>query len=223
MKTILSDWNFIPYSQAHEQQTLLFEEIIRAKHNNEPYQNCIILCEHPHVYTLGRSGKEQNLLLGEERLKAINASFFHTDRGGDITYHGLGQLVCYLILNLEEFRLGLKAYIHLLEECIIRLCASYNITAERLENATGVWINSDSDQPRKICAIGVRSSRYVTMHGLAFNVNTDLRYFDYINPCGFTDKGVTSLQRELGRNINMQEIKSKWGREILKELEDKRR
>lgn len=180
----------------------------------EPYN----FCEHPHVYTLGRSGKENNMLLGEEQLKTIGATLYHIDRGGDITYHGPGQLVCYPILNLEEFGLGLKEYVHLLEEAVIRVCASYGVVAGRLEKATGVWLEGDTSRARKICAIGVRSSHYVTMHGLALNVNTDLRYFSYIHPCGFIDKGVTSLQQELGRSIDMAEVKERLGRELLAAL-----
>lgn len=203
------DWGLIPYDQSWERQTELFDSIIAAKLAGQPYQNEVIFCEHPHVYTLGRSGKENNMLLGEEQLKAINATLYHIDRGGDITYHGPGQLVCYPILNLEQFKLGLKEYIHLLEEAIIRVCASYGIQAGRLEKATGVWLDGHKSTARKICAMGVRSSRYVTMHGLALNVNTDLRYFSYINPCGFMDKGVTSLQKELGYELSMDEVKEK--------------
>ena len=161
------------------------------------------------------------MLLSEEQLHKIGASLYHIDRGGDITYHGPGQLVCYPILNLEEFSLGLKEYVHLLEEAVIRVCASYGITAGRVEKATGVWLDGDSPHARKICAIGVRSSHYVTMHGLALNVNTDLRYFSYINPCGFIDKGVTSLQKELGREVPMDEVKELLCRELRGMLGDR--
>jgi lipoyl(octanoyl) transferase len=208
MRTTFFDWNLISYPQALEKQTSLFNTIIRAKQNNESYQNYIIMCEHPHVYTLGRNGKEQNMLIGEEQLKRINATLYRTDRGGDITYHGPGQLVCYPILNLEEFGLGLKSYIYKLEEAVIRTCAFYNLTAGRLPKATGVWMEEGAfSYARKICAIGIRSSHYVTMHGLALNVNTDLRYFNYIHPCGFTNKGVTSIQKESGKKTDMQEVK----------------
>ena len=149
------------------------------------------------------------MLLSEEQLQKIGATLYHIDRGGDITYHGPGQLVCYPILNLEEFSLGLKEYVHLLEEAVIRVCASNGIAAGRLEKATGVWLEGDTLRARKICAIGVRSSHFVTMHGLALNVNTDLRYFSYINPCGFIDKGVTSLQQELKREVPMEEVKQR--------------
>lgn len=211
----ITDWGLIPYDSSWQRQTQLFDAIVAAKLSGLPYQNEIIFCEHPHVYTLGRSGKENNMLLGEEQLKAIDASLYHIDRGGDITYHGPGQLVCYPILNLEAFNLGLKAYIYLLEEAVIRVCDSYGITAGRLEKATGVWLDGDTPRARKICAIGVRSSRYVTMHGLALNVNTDLRYFSYINPCGFIDKGVTSLKKELGCEILMEEVVGKLQNELI--------
>lgn len=136
MKTVLVDWNLIPYAEAWQRQTEWFDTLVCAKAQGEPYENRIIMCEHPHVYTLGRSGKEKNMLLNDDQLKAIQATLFHIDRGGDITYHGPGQLVCYPILNLEEFHLGLKEYVHLLEEAVIRVCASYGIEAGRLEKAT---------------------------------------------------------------------------------------
>lgn len=214
MKTIVIDWNLIPYSEAWQQQTEWFDALVAAKQNGEEYENRIIMCEHPHVYTLGRSGKENNMLLGEEQLKAIDATLYHIDRGGDITYHGPGQLVCYPILNLEEFGLGLKEYVHLLEEAVIRVLASYGIAAGRLDKATGVWLDGATSRARKICAIGVRSSHYVTMHGLALNVTTDLRYFSYIHPCGFIDKGVTSLQQELGEVTPMAEVKERLNQQI---------
>jgi lipoyl(octanoyl) transferase len=215
MRTTFFDWDLIPYSQALEKQASLFNTIIRAKQNNESYQNYIIMCEHPHVYTLGRNGKEQNMLIGEEQLKMINATLYRTDRGGDITYHGPGQLVCYPILNLEEFGLGLKSYIYKLEEAVIQACAFYNLTAGRLTKATGVWMEESAfSYARKICAIGIRSSHYVTMHGLALNVNTDLRYFNYIHPCGFTNKGVTSIEKESGKKIDMREVKEGLLRKI---------
>lgn len=214
MKTIVTDWNLIPYSEAWQRQTEWFDALVSAKQSGEDYENRIILCEHPHVYTLGRSGKENNMLLGEEQLKAIGATLHHIDRGGDITYHGPGQLVCYPILNLEEFELGLKEYVHLLEDAVIGVCASYGIVAGRLEKATGVWLDGHTPRARKICAIGVRSSHYVTMHGLALNVNTDLRYFSYIHPCGFIDKGVTSLQQELGEATPMAEVKERLQQQL---------
>lgn len=214
MRLELSDWNLIPYAEAWARQTEWFDALLEAKQAGKEYVNRVVMCEHPHVYTLGRSGKESNMLLSAGQLERIGATLFHIDRGGDITYHGPGQLVCYPILNLEEFSLGLKEYVHLLEEAVIRLCASYGIAAGRLPKATGVWLEGDTLRARKICAIGVRSSHFVTMHGLALNVNTDLRYFSYIHPCGFVDKGVTSLQHELGRALPMAEVKERLGREL---------
>lgn len=211
----ISDWGLIPYRDAWERQTEAFDTLVAAKLGGTPYVNRIVLCEHPPVYTLGRSGKPSNMLLTEEQLRITGATLFRTDRGGDITFHGPGQLVCYPIINLEDFSLGLRAYIHLLEEAVIRTCASCGITGGRLENATGVWVEGDTPRARKICAIGVRSSRFVTMHGLALNVNTDLAYFGSINPCGFTDKGVTSMAHELGRAISMGEAKDRLVGELL--------
>lgn len=218
MELEIIDWNQVPYTEGWNRQTVLFDEIVAAKRAGTSYVNHIVFCEHPHVYTLGRSGKEANMLLGEEQLQRIGATLYHIDRGGDITYHGPGQQVCYPILNLEEFGLGLKKYVHLLEEAVIGVCASYGIEAGRVDKATGVWLDGDTSRARKICAIGVRSSHYVTMHGLALNVNTDLRYFSYINPCGFVDKGVTSLQHELGREVSMAEVKERLGKELFRLL-----
>ena len=218
MELEIIDWNQVPYTEGWNRQTVLFDEIVAAKRAGTSYVNYIVFCEHPHVYTLGRSGKEANMLLGEEQLQRIGATLYHIDRGGDITYHGPGQQVCYPILNLEEFGLGLKEYVHLLEEAVIGVCASYGIEAGRVDKATGVWLDGDTSRARKICAIGVRSSHYVTMHGLALNVNTDLRYFCYINPCGFVDKGVTSLQHEVRREVSMAEVKERLVKELFRLL-----
>lgn len=207
MQLEFSDWHLIPYEEAWRRQEEKLEHLVRSKQSGCPCDNLIVLCEHPHVYTLGRSGKASNMLLSPQGLEKIGATLYHIDRGGDITYHGPGQLVCYPILNLEDFSLGLKEYIHLLEEAVIGVCACYGITASRVDGATGVWLDGCTAHARKICAIGVRCSHYVTMHGLAMNVNTDLRYFSYIHPCGFVDKGVTSLQAELGRSVDMEEVK----------------
>ena len=214
MKTTFVDWGLVPYAEAWKRQTEWFDEVVRAKSEQHAYENRIAMCQHPHVYTLGRSGKENNMLLNPEQLERLGAMLYHIDRGGDITYHGPGQWVCYPILNLEEFGLGLKEYVHLLEEAVIRVCASYGIEAGRLAKATGVWLEGDTPRARKICAIGVRSSHYVTMHGLAFNVNTDLRYFSYIHPCGFVDKGVTSLRQELKQEVPMDEVKQRLEGEL---------
>lgn len=218
MKTEISDWGIIEYEKAWERQTEWFDALVLAKQTGIEYVNHIVLCEHPPVYTLGRSGKENNMLVGEEQLRRIGATLYHIDRGGDITFHGPGQMVCYPILNLEDFSLGLREYIYILEEAVIRTCASYGIQAERLEKATGVWLDAHTPRARKICAIGVRSSHFVTMHGLAFNINTDLRYFSYINPCGFVDKGVTSMQKELRKEIDMEEVKRIFCKTLLEIL-----
>lgn len=214
MKLEISDWGTMPYAEAWNRQAEWFDALVHAKQAGEEYINRLVLCEHIHVYTLGRSGKEGNMLLSDEQLERIGATLYHIDRGGDITYHGPGQLVCYPILNLEEYSLGLKEYVHLLEEAVIRVCASYGIAAGRIEKSTGVWLEGATPRARKICAIGVRSSHYVTMHGLALNVNTDLRYFSYIHPCGFIDKGVTSLQKETGSEVDMQGVKERLCEEI---------
>lgn len=167
----------------------------------------ILLVEHPPVYTLGKSGHAENLLVDRAALERLGARFFHIDRGGDITFHGPGQLVVYPILDLERIGIGLRDYIDALEESVIRTAARYGIAAGRIAGASGVWLGEKERCPRKICAIGVRSSRYVTMHGMALNVTTDLRWFSRINPCGFTDRGVTSIGRETGREVPMDEVK----------------
>jgi lipoyl(octanoyl) transferase len=177
----------------------------------------LIFVEHPHVYTLGKSGSENNLLLDLIQLKAKDASFFRTDRGGDITYHGPGQIVGYPIFDLEVIKIGLKEYIYRIEEAIIRTVNEFGIPASRLQGGTGVWLDPEvAGKARKICAIGVKASKFVTMHGFAFNVNTDLAYFSNINPCGFTDKGVTSLQKELGGIQDFESVKSKVKKNMQK-------
>lgn len=194
-----NDLGRIDYADALTIQTNAFEALLQAKMEGSKGQNQLFFCEHHPVLTIGKSGKESNLLISEQLLQQRGVSFFHTNRGGDITYHGPGQITGYPVFDLEHWHLGLKQYIHTLEEIIIRFLALYEIKGERLEGATGVWIDpAVKGRARKICAIGVKSSRYVTMHGFALNINTDLSYFSLINPCGFTDKGVTSLQKELG-------------------------
>ncbi len=175
--------------------------------------NRFLLVEHPHVYTLGKSGDEHNLLINGDFLKKIDAVYYKINRGGDITYHGPGQLVGYPIIDLENYKIGVKEYINKMELSIIQTIAEYGLEGALKEGATGVWLDATIPaKARKICAIGVRISRYVSMHGFALNVNTDMRYFNYINPCGFMTYGVTSIERELGRKIDMQEVK-----EIVKE------
>ena len=219
MEITTKDWGKIDYQQAWNRQKILFDELIYAKSAGESYENHIIMCEHSPVYTLGKSGDKKNMLLSESQLEKIGATLFQIDRGGDITFHGPGQLVCYPILNLDDFGLGLKEYINLLEEAVIKVCKSYNVNAERLKGATGVWLDAELPTARKICAIGVRSSKFVTMHGLAFNINTDLQYFSYIHPCGFINKGVTTLRHELGVEIPMDDVKQRLNiiiRQLLK-------
>lgn len=212
------DWGIIEYSEAWKLQEEAFQTVINSKLNNIQYKNRIYICEHPHVYTLGKSGKDSNFLISEDYLKTINASLFHIDRGGDITYHGPGQIVCYPIINLQDFNLGVREYVELLEEAVILTCKEYGVETERFEGATGVWIEPKTSRARKICAIGVKCSRYVTMHGLAFNVNTDLSYFRHINPCGFIDKGVTSLSKELNQTIDISSVKQRLNENLLQLL-----
>lgn len=189
----------IAYADAWEKQELLFQEIMKQKLAGQTTSNYLLFCEHNHVYTLGKSGHESNLLVNNQQLQNLGVSFFKTNRGGDITYHGPGQIVGYPIIDLENFGLGIRSYVEKLEESIMLTLQDFNIQSGRLEGATGVWLGIDKPgKTRKICAIGVRASRHITMHGFAFNVNTDLSFFNYINPCGFTDKAVTSLEKELG-------------------------
>lgn len=205
----IDDWGLIDYNIAWDKQELIFRNTIDLKTKELATDDVLVLCEHPHVYTLGKSGDEHNMLLNYIQLQAAHAQFVKTNRGGDITYHGPGQLVGYPIFDLSNFKIGLKQYIYLVEEAIIRTLADYNIETTRLEGATGVWLDVDKPTCRKISAIGVRSSKFVTMHGFALNINTDLTYFNHINPCGFIDKGVTSMQKELGKLIDMEEVKEK--------------
>ncbi|MBS0012299.1 MAG: lipoyl(octanoyl) transferase LipB [Bacteroidales bacterium] len=206
------------YKETWDYQEALFREMLDVKMENRSLStgervkqnNRLLFVEHPHVYTLGKSGSDNNLLLNHLQLQARKASFYRINRGGDITYHGPGQIVGYPLLDLEEFGLTLKSYIHGIEEIIILSLLEYGIEAGRMEGATGVWLGGREGaggQVRKICAIGVRASRFITMHGFAFNINTDLDYFNYINPCGYTDKGVTSLAKELGEEQDFERAK----------------
>ncbi len=209
------DLGIAEYKFTWNRQEELLNQIVTIKKENSTSTgsglpetpNYLIFVEHPHVYTLGKSGDEHNLLLNYLQLQAREATFFKTDRGGDITYHGPGQLVGYPILDLENFGIGLRQYIYNLEEVIIRVVSEYGFKATRDPHATGVWLDVGKPAARKICAIGVKSSRFVTMHGFALNVNTDLEYFKHINPCGFSDKGVTSLGKELGLTLNFDQVK----------------
>ena len=198
------------YKECWDYQEKILAEIQADKKEKDGVSsiNRFILVEHPHVYTLGKSGDEQNLLIHGDFLKKIEATYYKINRGGDITYHGPGQLVGYPIIDLENFKIGVREYIEKMEDAIIATIAHYGLTGSRKEGATGVWLDAEVPaKSRKISAIGVRVSRYVTMHGFALNVNTDMRYFNYINPCGFLTYGVTSLEKELGRKMDMDEVK----------------
>lgn len=203
------------YQPTFDYQERLMKSIIDLKLKNrdrtddlyEETPNFFIFVEHPHVYTLGKSGDEHNMLVNEEKLKQINATFVKTNRGGDITYHGFGQIVGYPILDLDNFKSDIHLYMRNLEEVIIRTIAEYGLKGERSEGETGVWLDVGKPYARKICAMGVKTSKWVTMHGFALNVNTDLKYFEYIIPCGIKDKSVTSLQRELEREFSENEVK----------------
>ncbi len=202
------DLGRIVYAKALDIQTEKFNALLAAKAKGEKGRNELLFCEHDPVLTIGKSGKDSNLLIPEARLQALGVSYYHINRGGDITYHGPGQITGYPIFDLETWYIGLKQYIYRLEETIIRFLALYGLKGERLEGATGVWLDPFvAGKARKICAIGVKSSRFVTMHGFALNINTDLNYFSLINPCGFTDKGVTSLAKELGKEQDFEEAK----------------
>lgn len=211
------DLGAIDYKEAWDYQEILFDKTIQAKFENrklEEHQrvntkNHLLFCEHPHVYTLGKSGKEEHLLINEEKLKAAEATYYKINRGGDITYHGPGQLVGYPILDLDHFFSDIHKYLRYLEEVFIKVMADYHLYGERSDGETGVWLDVGTPKARKILALGVRASRWVTMHGWAFNVNTNLDYFTNIVPCGIADKGVTSMQKELGHEVSMEEIKEK--------------
>ncbi|MAM19658.1 MAG: lipoyl(octanoyl) transferase LipB [Christiangramia sp.] len=204
------------YKETWDYQEQLFQETLdlkirnRRENANEPTQNYLLFVEHPHVYTLGKSGDVSHLLVSEEDLKKKNATFYKINRGGDITYHGPGQIVGYPILDLDNFFTDIHKYLRLLEEMVILTLAEYGLKAERSNGETGVWLDVGTPFARKICAMGVRASRWVTMHGFALNVNADLGYFDHIVPCGIQDKAVTSLHVELGKTeVNMQEVQEK--------------
>ncbi len=217
------DMGVIDYKEAWDQQEELFQGIIDRKMKNrnlpedqqETTQNYLLFCEHPHVYTLGKNGSENNLLADMVQLQNKQATFYKINRGGDITYHGPGQIVGYPILDLDNFSPDIHLYVANLEEAVIRTIARYGLRGERLKGASGVWLDAGlPGKARKICAIGIRSSRWVTMHGFAFNVNSDLSYFELINPCGFTDKKATSMQAELKKKFDMEEVKTALRQEL---------
>ena len=224
-KVIFRDLGRIDYKEAWDYQERLFKEVIdfklanrdlpKEQQNETP--NYLLFCEHPHVYTLGKSGSEDNLLLNDKGLKEKDASYYKINRGGDITYHGPGQLVGYPIIDLDNFFTDIHKYLRLIEEAIILTLKEYNIDAGRIEGLTGVWLDHvEKRNPRKICAIGVKTSRWVTMHGFAFNINAHLDYFNNIIPCGITDKAVTSLDKEVGKSIDFQLVSGR----VKKHLSD---
>ncbi len=202
----------IEYQEAWNKQEKIFKKIISTKINNrknkktDQTENYLLSCSHPHVYTLGRSGDEENLLIDKNFIKKENLSFYKINRGGDITYHGPGQIVIYPILDLENFFTDIHKYLRLLEESVILTLKNLNIESGRVEGLTGVWVNHNSNTPKKICAMGVKSSRWVTMHGLALNVNTDLKYFQNIIPCGIQGKDVTSIDKEIKDKISLEKV-----------------
>lgn len=217
----IRDLQSMAYGECWELQRSLFDALCRKKleksfADDEP-RGTILLVEHPAVYTLGKSGNEQNMLVTEEYLKSLGAEFYHIDRGGDVTFHGPGQLVCYPIIDLDAIGIGVRRYIDALEQTVIDLAHEYGIEAHRSEGASGVWV-TQGGRLVKLCAVGVRASHGVTMHGLAMNVSTDLNWFHLINPCGFTDRGVCSLVTLTGREVTMDEVKPKFINHLAKNL-----
>lgn len=219
-KIELINLGHIDYQKAWKIQEEIFNKTInikienRKKETNNLTQNYIITCSHPHVYTLGKSGEEKNLLIDKKIIKKKKLAYYKINRGGDITYHGPGQIVIYPIIDLENFFTDIHLYLRKLEETIIKTLDSYDIKSGRIDKLTGVWINNESSSPKKICAMGVKCSRWVTMHGLALNVSTDLSYFDNIIPCGINDKAITSIENEIDKIVNMKSVEN----EIIKNL-----
>lgn len=230
-KVDFKDLGRIRYKDAWDYQQKLFDTVIKEKLKKknkskideifyETVRQYLLFCEHEHVYTIGKSGNRQNLLIAKIVCESRNIDLHTIDRGGDITYHGPGQLVAYPIIDLEVFGIGIKSYISMLEDVVIKTLRHFDIKGEKDDKAMGVWIDAkEPSKARKICAIGVRASRFVTMHGLALNVNTDLSYFDYINPCGFTDRGVTSIEKELSEAVDMNEVSERM-KKAFKEVFD---
>lgn len=218
-EVIFKDLWLIDYKEAWDLQEEIFRETVNHKiklrngETDEPTQDYLLFCEHPHVYTLGKSGDKEHLLLDEDSLAANHAKYYEINRGGDITYHGPGQLVAYPIFDLDHFFSDIHKYLRYLEESVIKTLAHFGVKGERVEGLTGVWIDGETPSARKICAIGVKSSRWVTMHGIGFNICPDLNYFSHIIPCGIDDKAVTSLERELARKVEISEVK-----EVLKRI-----
>jgi lipoyl(octanoyl) transferase len=224
-KVSFKDLGLIDYKQCWDFQEELFAEILAVKSSNRKEnktistKNHLIFCEHPHVYTLGKSGDEKNLLVNEDYLKSRGATFHKINRGGDITYHGPGQIVGYPIIDLDNFFTDIHKYLRFLEEAVILTLKEYGLETERSPGETGVWFDVGTTKARKICALGVKSSRWVTMHGFAFNVNSDLSYFGNIIPCGISDKSVTSLQKELGKEVDMNEVRNKLKAHLIELFE----
>jgi len=226
-RIVFKDLGRIDYQEAWELQTKYFEEVIARKLSNRKLAedeqaeqfHYFFWAEHPHVYTLGRNGKEEHLLLNEQQLAEKQATFYKINRGGDITYHGLGQVVGYPILDLDEFFTDIGRYIRFLEEIIIRMLGEYDIIGERIKGLSGVWIGKGTPAVRKICAVGVHLSRWTTMHGFALNVNTDLSYFDNIIPCGIDDKAVTSMQKELGQAVDLAQVRKQLSHHFVELFE----
>jgi lipoyl(octanoyl) transferase len=229
-KVTVQDWGLIDYKEAWAKQEELFNATIALKMeirnrqlqvtgDSHPEEiitpNYIVFCEHPHVYTLGNSGKPEHLLLDENGLEENHATYYHINRGGDITYHGPGQIVAYPILDLDNFFTDIHLYLRTLEEAVILTLADFGIQASRYPGYTGVWLDPDNERARKISAMGVRCSRWVTMHGLAFNVNNDLSYFQNIIPCGIDDKAVTSIKAELGHEVDIKQVQQKLQQHIV--------
>jgi lipoyl(octanoyl) transferase len=210
----------IDYKEAWDLQESLLKEAVDLKIENRKQNTAVLpsqyllFCEHPHVYTLGKSGAAENLLLDQAHLDQIDAQFFKINRGGDITYHGPGQLVMYPILDLEQFFTDIHKYMRFLEEAVIATLAHFGIKATRFEGLTGVWLDPEGSNARKICAMGVKCSRWITMHGIALNVNPDLSYFGNIVPCGIQDKAVTSMSAELGYQIDMNEVREELSQQM---------
>jgi len=221
-KVVFQDWGQVDYQEAWKRQEELFDATVAQKIANRtndtavPTKNYLVFVEHPHVYTLGKSGKPEHLLLDEEGLKENDATYYKINRGGDITYHGPGQLVGYPILDLDNFFTDIHLYLRTLEDAIILTLADYGVIGGRYPGYTGVWIDADNEKARKICAMGVRSSRWVTMHGFALNINSKLNYFNNIVPCGIEDKAVTSLEQELGKEQDIEEVKTRLKQHLAK-------
>jgi lipoyl(octanoyl) transferase len=224
-EVIFKQLGLIDYKEAWDFQEVIFQNTIAEKiqiRNGETEivtKNYLLFCQHPHVFTLGKSGSEDNLLLNETGLADNNANFYKINRGGDITYHGPGQLVAYPIFDLDHFFSDIHKYLRFLEQSVIDTLLEYNIVSDRVEGLTGVWIEGDTPRARKICALGVKSSRWVTMHGIGFNINSDLSYFSHIIPCGIDDKAVTSMKKELGRELDFEEVSQVLKRKLAIQFE----